>query len=80
MNTKRVPVNNQINSAECECSLAAVSERLFERPMTFAEVVELSEKCGFWDIETATKQTLIRPLTFVIPSTQAFASVSRMVE
>jgi hypothetical protein len=48
--------------------------------MTFAEVVELSEKCGFWDIETATKQTLIRPLTFVVPNTQVFASVSRMVE
>jgi hypothetical protein len=80
MNTKRVPVNTELNSVQCECSLSAVSERLFERPMTFAEVVELSEKCGFWEIETAAKETLSRPLTFVIPNTQVFASVSRMVE
>jgi hypothetical protein len=46
--------------------------------MTFTEVVELSEKCGFWDIKAATGQS--RPLTFIIPNTQAFASVSRIVE
>jgi hypothetical protein len=67
-------------SVRCECSVAAVSERLFERTLTFAEIVELSEKCGFWDIEKEVKKTLNRPLTFVVPTTQVFASISRVVE
>jgi hypothetical protein len=48
--------------------------------MTISEVVELSEKCGLWDIEGKTQKSFSRPLTFVVPASQTFASVSRMVE
>ena len=80
MNTKRRTEKSGSNSARCECSVEAVSQRLFERAMTIAEVVELSEKCGLWDIERNTQKSFSRPLTFVVPATQTLASVSRMVE
>ena len=80
MNTKRRTEKSESNSAGCECSVEAVAQRLFERAMTIAEVVELSEKCGFWDIEGNTQKSFSSPLTFVVPATQSFASVSRIVE
>lgn len=81
MNSKRDPLNSELNSVRCECSVAAISERLFERTLTFAEIAELSEKCGLWDVERKVNKTFRRPLTFVVPATQLFASVvSRMVE
>jgi len=80
MNTKRVSVNSESNSVRCECSGAALSERLLERTLTFAEIVELSEKCGLWEIEKEVKKTSNRPLTFVVPANQVFASISRIVE
>jgi hypothetical protein len=80
MNIKKAPMNNELNSVRCECSVAALSERILERTLNFAEIAELSEKCGLWDIEKNAAKTLKRPLTFVIPATQLFASVSRRVE
>jgi hypothetical protein len=47
--------------------------------MTFTEVVELSEKCGLWEIEKEAK-TSSRPLTFLVPTSQVYASVSRFIE
>jgi hypothetical protein len=80
MNTKRVIVKNDSNTVRNECSVAAISERLFERTLTFTEVVELSEKCGLWDIEGYTKKAVSRPLIFAVPTTQVVASISRVVE
>jgi hypothetical protein len=80
MNTKRVPLNGELKSARNECSVEALSKRLFERSLTLAEVVELSEKCGFWDIEPKAKKIYTRPFTFAVPSNQVFGSVSRIVE
>jgi len=79
MNTKSVFLSRQSNTVACECSVAALSKRLYERSLTIAEVVELSEKCGLWEIEKETK-SYSRPLTFVVPANQVFASVSRIVE
>ena len=79
MNTKWVPVNRELSSVRPECSAAALSERLFEGPLSFAEILELSEKCDLWDIEKERK-TFSRPLTFVVPATQVVASFSRIVE
>jgi len=79
MNTKSILLNRKSNTAACECSVAALSKRLYERSLTIAEVVELSEKCGLWEIEKETK-SYSRPLTFVVPANQVFASVSRIVE
>jgi len=80
MNTTKVSAHRGSNPVRQECSVDAISHRLFERTLSLSEVVELSEKCGFWDIEGDTKKTFSRPLTFNILATQAFASVSRMVE
>ena len=80
MNTKRVPMNSALNSGRGECSFQALSERLFERSLRFAEIVELSEKCGFGNIENEAKKAFSPPLTFVVPSVQLVASVSRIVE
>ena len=77
MNTKRVP---ELNALRDECSVEALSERLFERTLSIAEVVELSEKCSLWDIEKKVKKTYSSPFTFAVPTSQLFASVSRMVE
>jgi hypothetical protein len=80
MNTKGVNFNTQASSGRGECSAEALSERLFERTLTFSEIVELSEKCGLWDIEKENRKSFRRPLTFVIPATQVVASLSRIVE
>ena len=80
MNTKRVPLNSELNALRHECSVEALSERLFERTLSIAEVVELSEKCSLWEIEKKVKKTYSSPFTFAVPTSQLFASVSRMVE
>jgi hypothetical protein len=80
MNTKSVLLNRQSNTVACECSVAALSKRLYERTLTIAEVVELSEKCGLWEIEKETKKSYSSPFTFTVPANQLFASVSRIVE
>jgi hypothetical protein len=80
MTSKRVSVSGDSNSMRSECSVAAVSERLFERTLTFAEIVDLSEKCGLWDVGRDAKKPFSHPLAFVVPAIQSFASVSRIVE
>ncbi|MBV8378992.1 MAG: hypothetical protein JO279_18520 [Verrucomicrobia bacterium] len=80
MNIKKVPVKKELNSTTCECLIAALSERMFDRTLNFGEIADLSEKCGFWEIEKNADKTFARPLTFVVPATQHFASVSRRVE
>jgi hypothetical protein len=79
MNIKWVPVKRELSSVRPECSAAALSERLSEHPLSFAEIVELSEKCDLWDIEKERK-AVSRPLTFMVPATQVLASFSRIVE
>jgi hypothetical protein len=80
MNTKRVPVNSGVKSFPPECSVEAVSERLFERSLSFGEIAELSEKCGLWEIGKKATKSVSRPFTFVVPAVQLVASVSRIVE
>jgi hypothetical protein len=80
MNTKSILLNKQSNSAACDCSIAALSKRLYERTLTISEVVELSEKCGLWEIEKETKKSYSRPFTFVVTANQLYGSVSRIVE
>jgi uncharacterized membrane protein len=79
MNTKMVSANSKLSPVRSECSFEVVSKRLFERTMTFTEVVELSEKCGLWEIDKEVK-TSSRPLTFLVPTNQVYASVSRFIE
>jgi len=71
---------NELKSNRNECSVEAVSQRLFERPLTFVEIAELSEKCGLWEIEREPGKNRSRPFTFVVPATQLVASFSRNVE
>jgi hypothetical protein len=80
MNTKRDSAKSELNSVPYECSVAAISERLFERSLTFVEIAELSEKCGLWNIEGEAKKTASRPFTFTVPAIQLVTSVSRIVE
>jgi hypothetical protein len=80
MNTQKVSAKSDFNSARYECSVAALSERLFERSLTFEEIAELSEKCGLWNIEKAANKSVRRPLTFTVPAIQQVISVSRLVE
>jgi hypothetical protein len=73
---------SNVSPANCpECSPAAISARLYERPMTFAELAELSEKkCDLWSVKERAPDWNSRPLTFVVPAIQLVASVSRFVE
>jgi hypothetical protein len=70
----------ECNSSACERLVAALSERMFECTLNFTEIAELSEKCGLWDLGKNASKTFGRPLTFVIPTSQVFASISRRVE
>jgi hypothetical protein len=78
MNIKWIPEKRELSSVRPECSAAALSERLSEHPLSFAEIVELSEKCDLWEIEKQRK-TFSRPVTFV-PASRVVASFSRIVE
>jgi hypothetical protein len=80
MNAKRASFHSESNAVPRECSVEAISELLFERALTFSEIVELSEKCGLWDIERKAKNRYSHPFTFVVPANQLFGSVSRIVE
>lgn len=79
MNTQKIPAKGELNSVRCECSVAALAERLFERALTFGEIAELSEKCGLWNIEKEAKR-VSRPFAFTVPAMQLVTSVSRFVE
>jgi hypothetical protein len=80
MHTKKIHSISQSSPGKNECSIDAISERLYERSLTFAQIAELSEKCGPWNLEKDPAKSLDRPLTFVIPAFQLVASVSRFVE
>jgi hypothetical protein len=80
MNSNHLSVNRTLKSKSRECSPQYLSARLFERSLTFAEIVELSEKCDLWTFEGYSDRTAKTPITFTIPATQVFASVSRVVE
>jgi len=80
MNTQKVTAKNDFNSVQYECSVEALSERLFERSLTFEEIAELSEKCGLWNIEKEGNKSTRRLLTFTVPAMQLVTSVSRLVE
>ena len=79
-NTKRAAFKTKASSDRGECSAETLSERFFERTLTFSEIVELSEKCDLWDIGKETRKYFRHPLTFVVPTTQLVASFSRIVE
>jgi hypothetical protein len=78
--SERLTINSLLPSNRTECSPAALSRRLLEGPLNFAEIVELSERC---DLRIPAKRTANRgdnPFTFVFPSVQVAASISRFVE
>ena len=67
--------------ANCtECSATALSQRLFERPMTFAEIATLTEKCDLWKLDMREAKPRNDPFTFVVPAFQLVVSISRFVE
>jgi hypothetical protein len=80
MNTQKIPAKGESNSIRYECSVEALSKRLFERSLTFKEIAELSEKCGLWNIEKEVKKKAKRPFTITVPAMQLVTSVSRFVE
>ena len=73
-------MSNVLLANRPECSPAAISERLFERPMTFVELAELSDKCDLWNVKERAADWNNRSLTFVVPAVQMVASISRVVE
>jgi len=73
-------MSNVLPANRPECSAAAISERLFERPMTFAELAELSDKCDLWNVKERAPDWNNRSLTFVVPAVQLVVSISRVVE
>jgi hypothetical protein len=52
----------------------------YERPLTFAEVAELSAECELARSEIVPAKSVKSPLTFVVPAQQIIASISRFVE
>jgi hypothetical protein len=80
MNRTYQPVNRRSKSNLRECSPAYLSERLFERSITFAEIADLCEKCDLWEVDSAPTKSRKPPVTFIIPTAQLFASISRVVE
>jgi hypothetical protein len=80
MNSTYLPVNRSSKSTARECSPAYLSERLFERSITFAEIADLAEKCDLWEVDGASAESRKPPITFTVPTIQLFASISRVVE
>ncbi len=78
MNTTDSTVIQSFKSTRHECSPDYLSERFSGRSLTFAEIADLAEKCDLWEVE---KPKMMKPLvTFTIPTTQVFASISRVIE
>ena len=73
-------MNTSLPSNCTECSATYLSQRLFERPMTFAEVVALSEKCDLWKLDKLEAKPRNHPFNFVVPAFQLVVSMSRLVE
>jgi len=80
MKTEKFAMNTSLPSNRTECSVTALSKRVLERPLSFAEIAALSEKCDLWNIKTRAAKPYNRPLTFVVPAVQLVASISRFVE
>ena len=64
--------NHKKNSKANSCA--------YERPLTFAEVAELSAECELARREIVPAKSVKSPLTFVVPAQQIIASISRFVE
>jgi hypothetical protein len=73
-------MNTLLSSTPIECSATALSKRLQEGPLNFAEIVELSEKCHLRVPEVRAANCRNHQFTFVVPGIQAVASISRFVE
>jgi hypothetical protein len=72
---------NASSTANCtECSAAALSKKLLERPFKLAEIAALSEKCDLWNPRKHVTKETDQPLTFVVPVFQLVASIPRYVE
>jgi len=70
-----------VNSSIIEKPLTdCIAACKFERPMTFQEVADLSERCEPIFRQRRATNAFTPPLTFVVPAYQLFASVSRFVE
>jgi hypothetical protein len=73
-------MNTSSPSNSSECSAATLSQRLYERPMTFAEIATLSEKCNLWNLEKRAEKPRNDRFTFLVPAFQLVVSISRLVE
>jgi hypothetical protein len=73
-------MNASLSSNCTECSATALSKKLLERPLRFAEIAALSEKCDLWNPRKHPAKQTNQPLTFVVPAFQLVASISRYVE
>lgn len=67
-------------AAKRACSAKFLSKRNSELPLTFADIADLAEECDLWELETASKTSRKPPIIFTIPTTQAVASISRVIE
>ena len=73
-------MNTSLPLNSTECSAAALSKRVLERPLGFAEIAALSEKCDLWNLEKRAANLRNEPFTFVVPAFQLVVSISRLVE
>ena len=73
-------MNASLTSNCTECSATALAKKLLERPLKFAEIAALSEKCDLWNPRKHEAKRTNQPLTFVVPAFQLVASISRYVE
>jgi hypothetical protein len=73
-------MNASLTSNCTECSAAALSRKLLERPLKLAEMAALSEKCDLWNPRKHAAKGTDQALTFVVPAFQLVASIPRYVE
>ncbi|HEV3209863.1 MAG TPA: hypothetical protein VGY91_06320 [Chthoniobacterales bacterium] len=70
-------VNPSINQKRLTDRSAACN---FDRPLTFEEIAEMSERCEPIYRKIRATNSFTPPLTFVVPAYQLVASISRFVE
>jgi hypothetical protein len=70
-------VNPSINQKPLTDRSAACN---FDRPLTFEEIAEMSERCEPIYRKIRATNSFTPPLTFVVPAYQLVASISRFVE
>ena len=73
-------MNQILPSTDYRRSDGAHCERSFERPLTFAEIAELSERFELPNLKQYAASRAGGPITFVVPAFQLVASISRFVE